>query len=420
MRVLTVHLQPSGWFDFNGQMHAGLWRAPAGLACSTLLSLSQLPPIMFKRLRSLWLKSARMLINTQRRQISASAKQVRAKPAKKITVLPAEMPLAAPSDRWRRASFMTSLADPMDGVVPGKRMDYWLYQPAGMTPGDTPLVVMLHGCEQTAVEFAAGTRMNRLADIKGFGVLYPQQSASAQSHRCWPWYQPEVQDGGAEASMIAAIMRRVVARYEFDPARVYVAGLSAGAAMAHIVALRYPRMVAAVGLHSGPIFGAASSSVGAYGVMQRGGLNAVGSAIDRVMRAWPDGFPAMPAMLIHGQQDTVVRPVNLHQLTLQFCRLNHLTAAHRQPHRYHPAGRTARAAHAFDIVDYRIGKKILLRTCEILQLDHAWSGGDAQYRFNARRGPDAGRMLWQFFAPHSRLLQQAASVSVTPGPNAVE
>ena len=378
---------------------------------------------MLKQLRSLWLKSARALTDAQRQQTGALAKQLRAT-AKKNAVLPTPsvrtVPRSLPTGSWRKASFVAGAAEQIDGVAPGKRMDYWLYQPAAMVSGVTPLVVMLHGCEQTAVEFAAGTRMNRLADSKGFGVLYPQQSSSAHSHRCWPWYKKEVQGGGAEARIIAAIMRREIARCEFDPARVYVAGLSAGAAMAHIIALRYPQLVAAVGLHSGPIFGATGSSVGAYGVMQRGGLKAVGSAIDSVTRASPDGFPPMPAILIQGRQDNVVRPVNLHQLKLQFCRLNHLTAANRQPHRYHPAGRTARAAHAYEMVDYRLGKKVMLRTCDVWQLDHAWSGGDAKYRFNARKGPDASRLLWQFFAPHRRLPKQLASITVSPGSAAAE
>ena len=306
---------------------------------------------------------------------------------------------------WRRRTFIPSLADRLAGLTSDATMTYWLYEPSCMTAGVTPLVVMLHGCEQTAVEFAQGTRMNRLGESKGFGVLYPQQSIRGQARRCWPWFQNDVQSGKAEAQVIAAIMRRVVLQHNFDPQRVYVAGLSAGAAMAHILALRYPDLVAAVGLHSGPIFGAAHTSVGAFGVMQRGNLKAAVAAIDAVTAARSAPFPPMPALLIQGRQDNIVRPVNLVQLTLQFCRLNRLDASQRQQALSHPAGRTARAAHAYDTVDYRVGRKTLLRVCEVAQLEHAWSGGDAAYRFNARKGPDASRMLWQFFAPHRRVNQ---------------
>lgn len=368
--------------------------------------------IMFKSLNSLWLRNARQLGKVQRRQ---SAKLVKAilkpVPAKKVVLKKTTLTRVSVASTsrgksvdagvWSRSTFIAGVADQAAGIPLGKRMEYWLYRPSSMTAGITPLVVMLHGCEQTATDFAHGTRMNRLAESKGFGVLYPQQSASAQSHRCWPWFRREVQAGDGEVRLIAAIMRRVVDRHHFDPSRVYLAGISAGAAMAQIVALRHPQLVAAVGLHSAPVYGAASSSVSGFAVMQRGGSRQVTSAISKVTNANAT-FPVMPAILIQGQQDSVVRPVNLHQLEQQFCQLNGLTATQRQPHRYHAAGRTAQSAHAYDSVDYRRGKKTLLRICEIFQLEHAWSGGDPAYRFNTRKGPDASRMMWQFFKGHSR------------------
>ena len=356
---------------------------------------------MFKSLNSLWLRSVRQLGKAQRQQSATLVKKLlKSSSVKKPTPKSAPTKTAA-SGLWSRSIFVAGEADLADGIVLGKRMEYWLYRPSEMAAGETPLVVMLHGCEQTAPEFALGTRMNLLAESKRFGVLYPQQSASAQSRRCWPWFRKEIQAGEGEVKLIAAIMRRVVAKHGFDPSRVYMAGMSAGAAMANIVALRHPQLVAAVGLHSGPVFGAASTGVGGFGVMQRGGLTQVGSAIQKITDA-ADDFPVMPAILIQGQQDTLVRPVNVHQLERQFCQLNGLSPEQRQPHKYHPAGRTAYAAHAFDSVDYRVGKKTLLRVCEIYQLDHAWSGGDPAYRFNARKGPDASRMMWQFFARHRR------------------
>ena len=368
------------------------------------------------------LRGVRRLGAAQRKSLRALTKNLLVTPAapKASSKIPSKASVErvarktkSVTGRWRRFTFIATPTDRIDCLTASQPMAYWLYEPSGMTAGVTPLVVMLHGCKQTALEFAHGTRMNRLAESKGFGVLYPQQSLSTQSHRCWPWYHKDVQSGEGEAQVIAAIMRRVVGQYHFDPERTYVAGLSAGAAMAHIIALRYPQLVAAVGLHSGPIFGAASTSVGAFGVMQRGSLKSADVAIDKVIAARTAPFPPMPALLIQGSLDSVVRPVNLHQLTLQFCRLNRLNATQRQATQFYPAGRSTQAAHAYTTVDYRVGRKTLLRVCEVAQLEHAWSGGDAAYRFNARKGPDASRLLWQFFAPHQRACRDSITSAVT-------
>jgi poly(hydroxyalkanoate) depolymerase family esterase len=363
--------------------------------------------------RSLWLGSARKLGSVRRKQTRKIVKsllnvvipavtKVKKSPAKSATKPSILRPPGG--GIWGRSTFIAGTEDVASSIVAGKRMEYWLYRPAGMQADATlPLVVMLHGCEQSAVDFAQGTRMNALGESKGFGVLYPQQSARAQRNRCWPWFHTEVQAGRGEILLIAAIIRRVVARQGFDPQRVYVAGLSAGAAMAHILALRHPELIAAVGLHSAPVFGATSTPLGAYGVMQRGGLKPVGSAIQAITEASPGPFPAMPAIVIHGQRDHVVRTINFHQLEQQFCELNGLTTEHQQPRVYRAAGRSAHAAHGVDVLDYRIGKKTLLRLCEIHQLQHAWSGGDPALPFNERKGPDASRMMWTFFAPHRRV-----------------
>lgn len=264
-----------------------------------------------------------------------------------------------------------------------------------------PLVVMLHGCAQTAVEFAAGTRMNQLGESKGFGVLYPQQTLRMNANRCWHWYKKPVQHGKGEAAMIADLIKQVVSQNGFDSTRIYLGGISAGAAMAHIVALQYPEIIAAVGLHSAPVYGAAHNAATAFAVMQNGGPPHAEIGSDAAFLAAADRIK-MPAILIQGRDDTVVRPVNLTRLESQFCQMNGLSAAQRQPIARHAAGKTARSAHAFDTVDYQLGRRTLLRVCQIFDLPHAWSGGDATYRFNERRGPDASRMLWNFFARHRR------------------
>ena len=243
--------------------------------------------------------------------------------------------------------------------------------------------------------------MNLLGESKGFGVLYPQQSLRMNPQRCWHWYNKPVQNGKGEAALVAELIAHVALRYGFDPARIYLAGISAGGAMAQIISLHHPQLIAAVGLHSAPQGGVAHDAISAYAVMQHG-AHATSSAWENRDDATALAATAMPAILIQGLRDNVVRPVNVTKLEAQFCERNALTEAQRQPPVHHAAGTSARSAHAFDTVDYRRGRQTLLRVCRIVDLEHAWSGGDPTYRFNERKGPDASRMLWHFFSRHRR------------------
>ena len=314
---------------------------------------------------------------------------------------------------WTRAYHVSPRADSHGRH---RRMLYWLFVPdtavdataagsAGLTaavdgsmrPAQLPLVVMLHGCEQTAEEFAIGTRMNRLAAQQGFAVLYPQQSASAHPQRCWPWYKRAVQQGGDEVALVASMLERVLDRHDFDRRRIYVAGLSAGAALAQALAVRHPQVFAAVGSHSGPVFGVADSRLGAYTVMQAGARDALRTA-DALLREQPD-FPPMPMLILHGEQDQVVRPVNAVQLARQFRILNRLApGAHEAP-----VVRKARAPNdAWRRTDSRHKGRVVVRLCEVANLAHAWSGGDDSLRYNTARGPDASVLLWDFFKRQRR------------------
>jgi poly(hydroxyalkanoate) depolymerase family esterase len=174
---------------------------------------------------------------------------------------------------------------------------------------------MLHGCEQSAADFAAGSRMNQLAERKGFAVLYPQQSSTADAHRCWHWYKRATQQGEGDIGVIAAMVAQVQQKHGLDTSRTYVAGLSAGAALAAILALRHPALFAAVGMHSAPVFGTTHSPFSAYRAMQHGSASSYGAAAREFAGA---EFPGMPAILIHGDHDSVVRRVNADQLAEQF------------------------------------------------------------------------------------------------------
>jgi poly(hydroxyalkanoate) depolymerase family esterase len=296
----------------------------------------------------------------------------------------------------------------VNGARPRTRRAYSLYLPPAARRSRLPLVVMLHGCGQTAAEFAQGTRMNQLAGEHDFVVLYPEQSAAAHRHRCWHWYDPATQGGTGDTALIAAMIETVVAEYAIDRSRIYAAGLSAGASMAHILALRRPELIAAVGLHSGVAFGAADSATAALAAMRHGTLDPPATALHAAGHSRP--FPAMPAVLIHGSRDGVVSPINLAHLTEQFRALTGATArmghpAARGPATL-PAGAGETTAHAQR--DYYVGDELMLRVCEVPGLAHAWSGGDGAFAFHSSEGPDASALMWDFFKLHRRPVSSRA------------
>ena len=338
-------------------------------------------------------------------------KPVVARPAKKARRPTAAQARAAAGlpGTWRKAWFTL----PGDGLLTdSRRMLYWLYLPAiAVVPDATavprPLVVMLHGCQQTAADFAAASRMNELAERKGFAVLYPQQSSAADAHRCWHWYKRATQNGEGDVGVIAAMISQVQQKHGLDASRTYVAGLSAGAALAAIVALRHPELIAAVGMHSAPVFGTTHSPFSAYRAMQHGS----GSSYDAVARLFASAqpeFPGMPAILIHGDNDAVVRRVNAEQLAEQFEIINNpvitQNAARPEPVvRRYPERRSGRKPrHAYQTTTWYAGRKPQLVKCDVDALGHAWSGGDASMEYSEPDGPDATLMMWTFFTYHRR------------------
>jgi poly(hydroxyalkanoate) depolymerase family esterase len=367
---------------------------------------------MAKGLTGLWLRGLARATKTQQARTRKLIKSVLATPkprrVKKAAPAKRGKPAAAPArkaatsrpatlpGKWL-GSYYSSAGT---GERPARRMNYWLYLPSS-ADAPMPLVVMLHGCQQTATQFADGTRMNRLAEEKGFAVLYPQQSLRGHPNRCWHWYERATQRGGDDVKLIVGVIGKVMEKHSVDPGRVYVAGLSAGAAMANIIALNHPQLIAAVGLHSGTIFGAAHSRLGALSVMQLGSAKSPLPAIeDATSGVTP--FPLMPAILIHGRQDSLVRPINLTQLTHQFSHLNGLRPEGQRAPVLKRAKAGSNPVNAYRLRDFHDGRTLVLRECEVFNLDHAWSGGDCTLKFNDCSGPDASAMMWDFFARHRR------------------
>ena len=284
-----------------------------------------------------------------------------------------------------------------------RSMHYWLYlpdrppAPTAAAPG-LPLIVMLHGCDQTATAFAEGTRMNQLADSAGCAVVYPQQALSSHPHRCWKWYDRATQQGGGDVPLIVGVVEQVSAAYPIDRSRIYICGISAGAGMANIVALNHPGLFAALGLHSGPIFGAGHSTIGALGVMQHGAGARVDGAIHEVLDK-RSTFSPLPTILIQGEDDHVVRPINQVQLARQAMLVNALPADSVEKLALKPA--TGRR-HGYQLRDVYRGRKVMLRVARIAELKHAWSGGDGSVAFNSGRGPEASKMMLDFFSRHRR------------------
>jgi poly(hydroxyalkanoate) depolymerase family esterase len=311
---------------------------------------------------------------------------------------PASETEAPASGKWL-ASHYSGFSD--HGVI--RRMSYWLYLPdrpsaeTAAGPG-LPLIVMLHGCDQSATLFAQGTRMNQLAETAGYAVLYPQQSVGTHPRRCWKWYDRATQHGGGEVPMIVGIINKVSEKYPIDRSRVFICGISAGAAMANIVALNHPELFAGMGLHSGPTFGVGHSTIGALAVMQHGGGARVDGAIAEVLDKRP-GFPSLPTILIQGEDDPVVRPINQTQLAHQAMLVNQLPADS-------PAQVVLKAGnkrgHAYQLRDVYRGRKVMLRVARIAELKHAWSGGDGRLSFNSGHGPDASKMMLDFFSRQRR------------------
>jgi len=300
-------------------------------------------------------------------------------------------PLSRTAGRWVR-SFHS--AAPLTGRLVN-HLAYALYLPAAAMPrAGMPLVVMLHGCKQTAESFAAGTRICRLAERAGFAVLLPEQAKTAHAHRCWHWHEhPAHSEAPAVASLVAAVM----GEYGFDHERVYLAGISAGAGLATVLAVHYPALFTAVGLHSGPVFGAASSAMTAMHVMRSGSredpLRLIETSVD------VDSYPGMPAIIVHGGLDAVVAARNAAQLSVEFARLNRLVDAQGV---LRVGEQRTYSRDAVDYVDYLKAGRLVVRMCIVRGLGHAWSGGDAREAFHSGKGPEATAMLWNFFRRQRR------------------
>jgi poly(hydroxyalkanoate) depolymerase family esterase len=276
---------------------------------------------------------------------------------------------------------------------------YKLYIPSAYQGQPLPLVVMLHGCTQTADDFAAGTRMNFVGEERACFVAYPAQPKSANGSKCWNWFKPgDQQRGRGEPSLIAGITRQISRDYAIDRQRVYVAGLSAGGAAAAIMGTTYPDIYAAVGVHSGLPCGAASDLPSAFSAMRQGSPGSPNRA-PRSSAFDGDGR-LVPTIVFHGDRDATVHPQNGHHVIEQ-SRSTGLLELRSVTQRGHAGGRPYSRTSHFDA-----SGQAVLEMWVVHGAVHAWSGGSPAGSYADPQGPDASREMVRFFLEHSHPAKQ--------------
>jgi poly(hydroxyalkanoate) depolymerase family esterase len=275
---------------------------------------------------------------------------------------------------------------------------YKVYVPAVTSDGPRAMIVMLHGCTQTADDFAAGTQMNRLADEHGFLVVYPEQAAHANASRCWNWFKPQDQlrDAG-EPALIAGIVREVARTHATDPRRVFVAGMSAGAAMALVLGETYPELFAAVGAHSGLPYGSAHDIPSALAAMKGGRSGMPGRVRSGTDAPRGKAVQAVPLIVFHGDRDHTVQQTNAAHIVQQAQAAHSAFAAGATlgldtQTGVAPGGRGfSRTVHA----DHE--GLVRIESWTVHGAGHAWSGGHASGSFTDGTGPDASAEMVRFF-----------------------
>jgi len=267
---------------------------------------------------------------------------------------------------------------------------YKLYIPSGYHGQPIPLVVMLHGCTQSPDDFAAGTRMNLIAEEQTCLVVYPAQPIEANAAKCWNWFRlSDQRRGQGEPSLIAGITHQIMRDYSVDPQRVYIGGLSAGGAAAAVMGATYPDLYAAIGVHSGLACGAAIDIPSAFAAMRQGESSA---SMSGDISAVPGHGWDVPTIVFHGDQDNTVHPRNGDHVIAQ----RRTAKLQKKVHRSRALG-----GHAYTrTIHTDASGRAMFEHWEIHGAGHAWSGGSSAGSYTDPRGPDAAREMLRFFLEH--------------------
>lgn len=297
------------------------------------------------------------------------------------------------------------------GVVLGEydgpegRRPWRLFVPAGDASTPRAMLVMLHGCTQDAADIARGTRFDEAAKAGNFLVLYPEQTVAGNPRRCWNWFDAAHQSrGGGEPAILAAMIAKVGAEYHADPQRVHLAGVSAGAGMAGLLAVAYPERFASLTSASGIAWRAASDVSAAIAVMQKGAGDALPSGV--AMRAAMGANAwALPVLVIHGGKDAVVSVRNADETARQFSALHDVVRGEAGQAPLVASEIPARVEQGYTVHERRwadAGGRTAVTLLRVDELGHAWSGGSPTGTFTDSAGPNASHLIATFIARHSR------------------
>ncbi|MFU7591907.1 PHB depolymerase family esterase [Priestia sp. RMT2NF4] len=286
---------------------------------------------------------------------------------------------------------------------------YKLYVPSSYQGGAAlPLVVMLHGCTQDPDQFAAGTQMNALAETEKFFVLYPEQPSSANSNKCWNWFDTAHQSrGSGEPALIAGMVNQIKSSYSIDADQVFVGGLSAGAAMSVIMGATYPDIFAAISVGAGLEYKAATSVTGAYTAMSSGGPNPIQQG-DLAYSAMGEHKRVVPVILFHGTADYTVAPINAHQILSQWAQTNDRASDGLDNNNIDDTADqtlpgTVSGGRSYTQYIYKdTAGKTVMEKYMIEGMGHAWSGGSTSGSYTDPKGPNATKLSWNFFKNHPK------------------
>jgi poly(hydroxyalkanoate) depolymerase family esterase len=274
-------------------------------------------------------------------------------------------------------------------------LSYELYVPSTYKAGTpTPLVVALHGCTETADVYRQLSGWDTLAEAKGFIVLFPQQSWSRNSLSCWNWFQQaNMQRGSGEPAIIAGMVSSVEQKYAVDPHRVYVAGFSAGGAMANVMGATYPDVFAAVGVGSG---------------CEYNGLPCVGWQGPDPAQTGLQAYQAMgaqarvmPAIVFQGDADTTVVPANAPLIVREWQVTDNYVAGGIPTAPTRTTNATSAGGQSYTVNTYGDGRgKELIEYWLVHGMGHAWSGGSSSQLYADSSGPNETAAMYAFFSSH--------------------
>ena len=354
---------------------------------------------MAKRTRSLFLyrsfqRSLSALTHSAvRTGTKAMTQALRAKPKKKRL---GKRPVSVASDgpaKTHRVGVAAAQWRAGAAISASGTRRYWLFKPPGALRHERlPLLVMLHGCAQDAFGLSASSRMNSVAVRERFLVLYPEQDRTANAQGCWNWYDTRTGRADREAASIDAAITQICLTQPVDAQRIAVVGISAGASMAALLAVRRPERFRAVAMHSGVAPGVAHSTATALSAMLGRRVKAASAAPLAI------GIHLPALLVIHGSADQVVAPSNGTEAARLWAEIEGA-----KPSTARSVQRGAR--YAMKVTDYRAPDRLVATLCEVSGLGHAWSGGAASQSYSDPKGPDASRMIWSFAAKQFAAVQ---------------